>query len=49
MAEVLLEKGADPNKYPAVFFASNENALNLLKKYRADMNILNDNESRPLF
>ena len=49
MAEVLLEKGADPNKYPAVFFASNENALNLLNKYHADMNILNDNKSRPLF
>ena len=49
MAEVLLENGADPDKYPAVFFASNENALNLLKKYHADMNILNDNKSRPLF
>lgn len=49
MAEVLLENGADPNKYPAVFFASNENAVNLLNKYQADMNILNDNKSRPLF
>ncbi len=49
MAEVLLEKGADPDKYPAVFFTSNENAINLLKKYHADMNILNDNKSRPLF
>lgn len=49
MAEVLLEKGADPDKYPAVFFASNENALTLLNKYHADMNILNDNKSRPLF
>lgn len=49
MAEILLEKGADPDKYPAVFFASNENALNLLNKYHADMDILNDNKSRPLF
>lgn len=49
MAEVLLEKGADPNKYPAVFFASNDKAINLLHKYNADMNILNDNKSRPLF
>lgn len=49
MAEVLLEKGADPDKYPAVFFTSNENAINLLNKYHADMNILNDNKSRPLF
>ncbi len=49
MAESLLEKGADPNIYPAVFFASSEHALKLLSKYRANMNIENDNKSRPLF
>lgn len=49
MAQSLLEKGADPNSYPAVFFASNEKAVTLLSKYNADMNIENDNKSRPLF
>ncbi len=49
MAEYLLQKGADPNTFPAIFFASNEQALNLLKKYNVDMDIENDSKTRPLF
>ncbi len=54
MVEKLLKKGADPNKYgknayPAVFYSNNENIINMLAKYKADFNILVDNDTRPLF
>lgn len=54
MAEQLLTKGADSNKYghksyPAIFYAKDEKMIKLLSKYNTDFNILVDNATRPLF
>lgn len=53
MAKLLLSKGADPNLncgglVPAIFFASDAEAIKLLKKYKADINITNSNGDTPL-
>lgn len=54
IVEALLDKGADANlygqgSYSAVFYCKDEKILKLLRKHKADFNLLVDNNTRPLF